>query len=1111
MSNLIGSPFEDYVKKQIETRQKALGQTQNISADNLKYYTTKTPWLRLASSVDLMGLPDDGGVLDKLIKAGVPRDIIEGDNLAKNFILQGGTVSLEETTNDKNEVISSNAKLQKGLNYNNEMFNGAYGWGGITERGFIPMPGIEGASTNYYNNGALSQSTIRIKCYSKAQFQLLDALYLRPGYTLLLEFGWSTFLDNSGELQTYEGFKSEPLNFLLKPNSFDGGQNQFQMLDLIQQERRKYNGNYEAVYGKITNFKWSFSTDGSYSCEVKLIGMGSVIESLKLNVTDPNKNNQSNKTNNTGGSDLDFKKFAGSFFNQQIAAAIWQGRDVRDFNLTNQAVIMTKSDRKLNFGSSAESVKSFLRTKYDAYITAQETIENENINNNPLLANKDDTKLNKIFYDAYQFSTGKYEGAAGGMHVISNGILNGSFILSDTFNGDKSTRKGGGDKVDKSVYLKFATLLKILEENCNLFSMKDGGTPMIKFDFSYANMKNDDNYMLIIPPNISTDPQKCLVPYTKMTIDGVTSYGNDIPTDTPLNKELTANSDFFVDGNPYVGRLGNVLINLKFAAEALATASRDDSGAISVLEYLKTVLQGISDSMGGINNFFTSYDENNGLIRIYDETPKPGLIEDNPSRYTKLNIFGVKENQGSFVTNIGLDAEIPKNFAAMIAIGSQTSGNNLMGNSTSFSSYNQGLIDRIIPQKIDSYTKEAKDDEADPTKQAKTIKQEKLYYTKDSKKISPLAAIYLKGGQAEGTNKNVYNFSSEITNDLTENYQTYIQLVQGVLSNANQVPAPFFLPFNLNLELEGISGIKLFEKFKISDDILPPSYEKGSVDIIVKALNHDVSIQTWKTAIDTQSVPAFKPEKIESKETTTNPPSEKQQKLEAAAETPTATDPNEDQIVRLRLTRLVDNGFQTLGIMEVLDENGKTLYGLPTVELPWKDNQTGESCIPTGTYTVASRMSPSYGDCFIIANESDNRPAILADGGPITGYNKKNRQWVLIHEAPAAKPNSGKNWLEGCMAPGFKFNTKQSDKFGNPRGIGFPYGNKSSGAHLESIEANKKLLGTLWNVGKNPMFKLKIKALGGVNKPIEKNFYSFSVDAEVRKIETKTGERYTYA
>ena len=47
--------------------------------------------------------------------------------------------------------------------------------------------------------------------------------------------------------------------------------------------------------------------------------------------------------------------------------------------------------------------------------------------------------------------------------------------------------------------------------------------------------------------------------------------------------------------------------------------------------------------------------------------------------------------------------------------------------------------------------------------------------------------------------------------------ETAGKLVQGVLSNKNQVPSPFFLPFNLNLEVEGISGIKLYETVRSGD------------------------------------------------------------------------------------------------------------------------------------------------------------------------------------------------------------------------------------------------------------------------------------------------------
>ena len=167
MANIIGTPFASFVKGQVIQRQTILG-ASNLGADDLKFITTKTPWLRLASSVNLTGkmkvkTNEDGSkteifddsVLGKLINAGVDKNSIVGDNLAKNFILQGGSISLNENKNEYSGTESNNAasaesvfRLKKGLNYGNDnIFNGAYGWGGTSERGFVPMPGIESSST----------------------------------------------------------------------------------------------------------------------------------------------------------------------------------------------------------------------------------------------------------------------------------------------------------------------------------------------------------------------------------------------------------------------------------------------------------------------------------------------------------------------------------------------------------------------------------------------------------------------------------------------------------------------------------------------------------------------------------------------------------------------------------------------------------------------------------------------------------------------------------------------------------------------------------------------------------------------------------------------------
>ena len=203
MSSILGKPFKSFVKKQIEVRQESLGKYSNISSKDLQFYTTKAPFLRLASSVNLTDIDSSDSVLSKILKSSpnLTEEMLTGDALAKNFILQAGT-------------INNTPFLKSGLS-NGSPFDGAYGWGGIEGRGYVPMPGITQADVTYYNNGALSKTTINVRCYSKEQFQLLDALYLRPGYTLMLEFGHSQYLNNNNELVSFDSFYTPPMSEFL--------------------------------------------------------------------------------------------------------------------------------------------------------------------------------------------------------------------------------------------------------------------------------------------------------------------------------------------------------------------------------------------------------------------------------------------------------------------------------------------------------------------------------------------------------------------------------------------------------------------------------------------------------------------------------------------------------------------------------------------------------------------------------------------------------------------------------------------------------------------------------------------------------------------------------
>jgi hypothetical protein len=161
----------------------------------------------------------------------------------------------------------------------------------------------------------------------------------------------------------------------------------------------------------------------------------------------------------------------------------------------------------------------------------------------------------------------------------------------------------------------------------------------------------------------------------------------------------------------------------------------------------------------------------------------------------------------------------------------------------------------------------------------------------------------------------------------------------------------------------------------------------------------------------------------------------------------------------------MDDGEQTLGYMDVLAEDEKTiLYTIATSELPWKGNQNRVSCIPTDNFRVKSHVSGKHGKCFWLIGNSQGNFAFdkLFGNGFI-------RSAVLIHMFPKAP-----GWALGCIGPGLKFNTSNDQK-GRQKGTGKLY---LDPAKSESYKALDKLLATLYSVGS---YKMEIVNYGGVS------------------------------
>ena len=999
--NILGQPFAPWVTKQINTRQRSLGDSTNITNDNLLYQNSKAPWLRLASTVDIEGV-----AIDKLVNAGFDLSKVSGDTVARNLILQGGTTQIN-TTEPTNFVqptsltTTDSGAANFGLNTSNSTYAGAYGWGGLDERGFVPMPGITSATVQYYNNGALSKATINMKCFSRNQLALMDVLYMRPGYNLLLEFGWSQYLNNNGKLVTADTFGTPALRFLFNPEPKSSvSPTHFDVLDLIQKERIATDGNYEGVFGKVTNFKWAFNPDGSYTCSTELIGMGDMMESLKVNIKLPTKADD----------------------DQEPAAE-----------------------------------------------PAGETVIP------PLIANKDKTTLNKVLYGLYEQTSGVkdndtyWDVKLPTMPLAQVTISDDDASQTTEFKKDVLSIKKGmlsviGVTTDEEtnaspqVYITFGTLLAIVQKYLLIYNKE--GAPLFDFDIDFTNIEEDKNYIVKIPGQFSSNPLIALIPYegiSEAVAPGV-EYPSSILSDT-LSK-ISSSWNY----QTYLGRMMHVYLNINNIATVLDKSPRDEEGALSLLSFLNNIISSFQSALGGINMISIKVDEVTGKIIFIENTPQRFDNEPSDLTYARLNTFGVKPNtEGSFVRNISINGELGPKYASMIAIGAQFSGNKLSANATGFSQYNAGLKDRVIPEKLNSI------DYAETTPEEEKEAVIETVADKWNKQIN------VKGGGAEGASlfQSIYVNRKWIAEDvgcLHELNGDYMSMVCGKLVNDNQLQSPAFLPFNLSFDIDGLSGMKLFEKFLIDDRVLPPSYGEGNVDLLVKSLNHTISTAAWTTQIDTQATPHSKMNPVNSPKPLSSPTT--QQGVGGSGSTnpdgsavppPPGELPPEDELLRLRLTRIMDDGTQTLGILEILDTDEQTvLYSLPTSELPWKGNKNKVSCVPADNYRVKSHVSSKHGRVFwLIGNEQGGFAFNKLFGN---GY---IRTAVLIHMFPKAP-----GWALGCIGPGLRFNTS-GNQTGRQQGTGRKY---LDPAKAESYKAMDKLTASLFSVGS---FKMKIVNQGG--------------------------------
>ena len=156
--------------------------------------------------------------------------------------------------------------------------NSSYGLGG-TEFGIQPTPGIQSVNIKSLNRGSIRRATIELKAYNKFQFEVIELLYLRIGYHVMLEWGNDKFFNPQTSSVENLG------NTIIEDSWFkQDNVDQLEMIRKIDIYRQNYSGNYDGFFGRVVNFNWSFEKDGSYSISIELATVGDVVESLNMNL-----------------------------------------------------------------------------------------------------------------------------------------------------------------------------------------------------------------------------------------------------------------------------------------------------------------------------------------------------------------------------------------------------------------------------------------------------------------------------------------------------------------------------------------------------------------------------------------------------------------------------------------------------------------------------------------------------------------------------------------------------------------------------------------------------------------------------------------------------------
>jgi hypothetical protein len=850
MPKIIGEPFDKYVANQINARQKAHGSGVNgnpRTPEYLSYLNSNSSWVKLASGIFIGG--------DRSKKEELKPGYI-GKAFAKRHILFGGmsnlpkdktTIQQRGTSPDLSENIADNLWGMYDVNATNNS----------STFGLTPMPGITSAEVKSLNRGSIKRATVNIKCYSPEQFKIIDLLYLRIGYTVFLEWGNTLYLKSESKLATMGYTLIEDENGFFADSTQE---NHFGILSKIAQTRNAKNGNYDGLLAKVVNFSWTFAQDGSYDIELQLISLGDVIESLKTNISpsygDIEFITQAYSLYSNEGDASEDEDIPPSPTNNVIAAYLFMqklflDKDNNEGSGYNADERISEQQITCNFGEGGDDKVVlggvFVKPPKDKVLKLEPITETKTHTSieeakkyvNSIAPNATETRFVTNDVDTDQYSINNFRDQVTTTIKVTPQSQNIETSQKDkdvvylNYNNGEDTEIN-----DSGFYMRFGHLLDFIKLSVIPQISNSGGggkkSPLVKIDNDQWN-----NKMYTLPYQISLDPRVCIVNgvekiNTKDFFPQLTDWKN---TDKFTGEDVEG---FAWTMNIYISH-DQILNSLN--------SNADDKGNLSLFDFLSSLCTALNKAMGGINNLEPILDEETNTIHIIDSSYAPKRTKPDYG----LELFGYNPSfkSSNFVRNTSIKTEITNDFATMATIGS-TAGGYIKGTeNTMFSKWNKGLIDRfkekLSPPKSVSKNNDDKEAEDDVMKTYLLDFWDKRYSS---------FGYTLDDNDAEWFGENRAGLSDEIIDKNISIVSEFFKYAHYKIYQKNKIyssPSNGFIPISLNVTMDGLSGIKIYNEINAVTRFLPSNYP-DNLRFIVKGVNHKLQDQDWETSIETMVI-----------------------------------------------------------------------------------------------------------------------------------------------------------------------------------------------------------------------------------------------------------------